>query len=57
MDKDNTVLMVIGIATLAFMGFLYWKSNSPGTNILQPRTTITEFVRDEKGMILQILER
>ena len=57
MAEDNTVLIVIGVAALAFMGFLYWKSTQQGTNTLQPRTTLTEFVRDKDGRILQILER
>ncbi len=57
MAEDNTVLIVIGVAALAFMGFLYWKSTQQGTIALQTRTTITEFIRDKDGRILQILER
>ena len=58
-DNSNTTIVMIGIAALAFMGFLYWKSiQQPGTVALQPaRTTITEFVRDKEGRVIQILER
>ncbi len=60
MAEDNT-LMIVGIAVLAFMGFLYWKSIQPQQTLslqnLQPKTTLTEFVRDENGYVKQIIER
>ena len=60
-SQDNTILIVLGVATLAFMAFLSWKSIQQQANVQQlqlaPKTTITEFVRDEKGHITQIMER
>ena len=61
MAEDNTVIIVVGVAVLAFMGFLCWKSMQPQQTVslqtLQPKTTLTEFVRDENGYIKQIIER
>ncbi len=61
MTKDNTMLIVVSIGALAFMGFLCWKSiqqqQTVSLQTLQPRTTFTEFVRDKEGRIMQIVER
>ena len=61
MTKDTPMLVVVSIAALAFMGFLYWKSIQPQQTLslqsLQPKTTFTEFVRDKEGRVIQIIER
>ena len=63
--QDNTILIVLGIAVLAFMGFLSYKSMQQQSLIqqqqqavsLHPKTIFTEFVRDKNGDIKQIIER
>ena len=50
-DKNSdTYLLLFGLAVLLGMGLLYWKVSSN-------KTTITEFVRDKQGRIIQIIEK
>jgi len=50
-DKSSdTYLLLFGLAILMGMGFLFWK-------VSQPKTTITEFVRDSEGRVIQIIEK
>ena len=63
--QDNTLLIILGVAVLAFMGFLSYKSIQQQSLIqqqqqavaLQPKTILTDFVRDKEGRIIQILEK
>ena len=48
---DDTGMILIGLAVLLGMGLLFWKfSNNKSLKI-------TEFVRDDKGRVLQIIEK
>jgi len=46
---DNTIVALFGLGILGLFGILLWKTI--------PKTTITEFVRDESGKIVQIIEK
>lgn len=50
MADSDTGMLLFGLAVLLGMGFLFWK-------VLQDKTTITEFVRDEQGRVIQIIEK
>ena len=50
MAEKDTGMLLFGLAILLGMGFLFWKT-------LQPKTTITEFVRDSEGRVIQIIEK
>ena len=51
MAEDNGMLL-FGLAVLFGMGLLFWKLSSVGKT-----TTMTEFVRDNQGRVIQIIER
>ena len=46
---DDTYALLFGLAVLLGMGLLFWKVSS--------KTTITEFVRDSQGRVIQIIEK
>jgi len=48
--KDDTGMLLFGLAVLLGMGFLIWKVTSTGIKI-------TEFVRDDAGRVIQIIEK
>ena len=47
---DNTIVVLFGLGMLGLFGILFWKT-------LQQKTTVTEFVRDEQGRVIQIIEK
>jgi len=47
---SDTYLLLFGLAVLMGMGLLFWKA-------MQEKTTITEFVRDDAGRVIQIIEK
>ena len=48
--KDDTGMLLFGLAVLLGMGFIFYKIS---TN----QTTMTEFVRDDSGRVTQIIEK
>ena len=48
--KEDTGMLLFGLAVLLGMGFLFWKISSSNN-------TMTEFVRDDQGRVLQIIEK
>lgn len=48
--KDDTGMLLFGLAMLLGMGFIFYK-------ISASQTTMTEFVRDEQGRVIQIIEK
>jgi len=49
MGESDTGMLLFGLAVLLGMSLLFWK--------LSVKTTITEFVRDDQGRVIQIIER
>jgi len=49
--KDDTGMLLFGLAMLLGMGLLFWKITSVD------KTTTTFFTRDEQGRISEIVER
>jgi len=50
MAEKDTGMLLFGLAVLLGLGFLFWKVTSN-------KVGITEFVRDEQGRVIQIIER
>ena len=50
MVSNDTGMLLFGIAVLGLMGFLLWKSMGSSAKL-------TEFVRDDVGRVVQIIER
>lgn len=48
--KDDTGMLLFGLAVLLGMGFIFYK-------VTLSKTTMTEFTRDDNGRVLQIIER
>jgi len=51
MADADTGMMLFGLAVLLGMGLLFWKLSA------NTKTTLTEFVRDDQGRVIQIIER
>jgi len=51
MEKD-TGMLLFGLAVLMGLGLLFWKLSVSTGGI-----TITEFVRDSEGRVIQIIEK
>ena len=51
MAEKDTGMLLFGIAVLGLMGFLLWKSTS------SQGVKLTEFVRDDAGRVIQVIER
>jgi len=51
MASSDTGMLLFGMAVLLGIGLLFWKVSSTG------KTTLTEFVRDNQGRVIQIIER
>ncbi len=49
-QSSDTGMLLFGLAVLLGMGLLFYK-------ISASQTTMTEFVRDDQGRVIQILER
>ncbi len=52
MTKQDTGLLLFGLAVLLGMGFLFYKITTTTS-----KTSITEFVRDDAGRVTQIIEK
>jgi hypothetical protein len=52
MAESDTGMLLFGLAVLLGMGLLFWKLSVP-----TGKTTLTEFVRDDQGRVIQIIER
>lgn len=48
--KEDIGMLLFGLAVLLGMGFLIWKVTSTGIKT-------TEFVRDDAGRVIQIIEK
>lgn len=59
MAEKDTYVLLFGLAVLMGMGFLFWKLSAPPSTLMgsASQNTITEFVRDDKGRVIQIIER
>ncbi len=56
--ESDTGMLLFGLAILLGMGFLIWKLSTPvveGAKMGGVR--ITEFVRDESGRVIQVIEK
>ena len=49
--KDDTGMLLFGLAVLLGMGLLFWKVTSVS------KTNTTSFTRDDQGRIIEIIER
>jgi len=48
--ESDTGMLLFGLAILMGLGLLYFKMSAS-------QTTLTEFVRDDQGRVIQIIER
>ena len=51
MADSDTGMLLFGIAVLAALSLLYWKVSSSN------QVKVTEFVRDNDGKVIQIIEK
>ncbi len=49
--EDNTLTIIVSVAVLALVGFLFYRTTVGGG------IALTDFTRDEQGRIIQILEK
>ena len=49
--KDDTGMLLFGLAVLIGLGFLFYKITATS------KTSITEFVRDDAGRVTQIIDK
>ena len=52
--KDNTIMLIFGVAVLGLLGFLAWRAMTEGG--IAGKTTLTEFERDNEGRIKTIID-
>ena len=51
--ESDTGMLLFGLAILLGMGFLIWKLSTP----TEGGVKITEFVRDDQGRVIQVIEK
>ncbi len=57
MAKNDTYMLLFGLAILLGMGLLFWKTTSTSQTKVSGGVKITEFVRDSEGRVIQVIEK